>query len=235
MVARLNGVQEAAGSNPVTRTKKIRTCESMSVFFLVLVQRRCAARRSASLKFLGGEAHPLPNPPHAGRTWMRKGTSGLLHFNMPRSGRIGRGAPRGRWRRTRAAGPSAACGVKSSHSDLVRRSLFRSASPASERAGKAPHPQASSSSQNRTRFAGLRFCVTGALRTCESMSVFFLVLVQRRCAAPGSASLKSLGGEAQPLPNPPHAGRTWMRKGISGLLTIQSWPLATGAKRPSAL
>ena len=34
-------------------------------FFLVLVLRRCAARRSASLKFFGGEAHPLPNPPHA--------------------------------------------------------------------------------------------------------------------------------------------------------------------------
>ena len=44
----------AAGSNPVTRTRKKRHARAC-LFFLVFVQRRYAARRSASLKSLGGD------------------------------------------------------------------------------------------------------------------------------------------------------------------------------------
>ena len=60
MVARLNGVQEAAGSNPVTRTKK-ETCVSMSLFW---PEFSAALRRKYPLRsiFLGGDNQSPPKP-----------------------------------------------------------------------------------------------------------------------------------------------------------------------------
>ena len=62
MVARLNGVQEAAGSNPVTRTKIRRTRESVSVLFWSSF---CAAvRRIDPLRSNHWEGKPIPSQTH---------------------------------------------------------------------------------------------------------------------------------------------------------------------------
>ena len=99
MVARLNGVQEAAGSNPVTRTKIRRTRESVSVLFWSSF---CAAvRRIDPLRSNHWEGKPIPSQTHpmrVGGSCAQTEPAASCHFNQrPRSGLGGVHRRTGRW------------------------------------------------------------------------------------------------------------------------------------------